>query len=135
MSMTTASLLALPSELLYQILKYLDTYTIIFKFCHVCKRFYEITDDYNQCELNFNSTSYSHMKRILRLIKPENITSLICGGDSYKSSDIELLSSIVNISPLTFLRSITLDYVTASKDYELLNRLTLSNLSSLSIHT
>ncbi|UJR34711.1 hypothetical protein I4U23_027488, partial [Adineta vaga] len=135
LSMTNASLFTLPSELFDLIFKHLDTLSITLSFRHVCKRFYEITDEYNQYELDLNSISNLYLKRILRLIKPENITSIIFDGESNRSSGIQLLFSLIDISRLTRIRSITLDLITNSKDYELLNRLVLSNLNSLSIHT
>ena len=48
----------LPVELIFHILNYLDTDTILLSFRYICKRFYIITNAYNQYKLKDSTDLY-----------------------------------------------------------------------------
>jgi hypothetical protein len=133
--MADASLLRLPSELLYLILNHLDACSVLFSFGLVCKRFYQIIDEYNHYEIDLNSITELGLKRIIRLIQPENITSLILNNTLNDSAQIELFFSLIDINRLTRLRSITLGKIKKFDEYKLLNKIAVSTLVSLGIHS
>ena len=133
--MTNASLLTLPTELLFRIWSHLDTCFIIFSVRPVCQRLYSISATYDQYELDLDSTSESYLNRISRIIQPENITSLILNNRSDRSTQVNLFFSRFEISRMTRLRSITLGKISRREDYELLNQLVVSDLVSLNIDT
>ncbi|CAF0897231.1 unnamed protein product [Adineta steineri] len=131
--MTNASLLTLPTELVYYILNNLDTCFIIFSFRLVCKRFQAISEVYDQYELDLDSISEDCLKRIACIIQPEKIISLTVQNAWNQPSRIKEFFSIFEISRLTRLRSITLGNLDNGQDKSLLNHLTISNLVSFDI--
>ena len=131
--MTTASLLTLPTELLFHIFNHLDTCSIIFSVRPVCQRLYAISAIYDQYELDLDSMAEYYLKRISRLIQPENITSLILNSRSDRSTQVNSFFSRFEISRMTRLRSITLVKLSQWGDYKLLNELVVSDLISLNI--
>ena len=133
--MTNASLLTLPTELLFHILNHLDTCFILCSVRPVCQRLYAISAIYDQYELDVDSMSESDLKRISRLIKPENITSLILNNRSDRSTQVNSFFSRFEIGRMTRLRSITLVKLRRWGEYELLNQLVISDLVSLNIDT
>ena len=133
--MTNASLLSLPTELLFHILNHLDTCFIIFSVRSVCQRLYAISAIYDQYELDLDSIPESYLGRISRIVQPEHITSLILNNRSDRSTQVKLVFSHFEISRMTRLRSITLGKFSQWIDYELLNQLVISNLVSLNINT
>ena len=133
--MTNASLLTLPTELLFHILNHLDACFIIFSVRPVCQRLYAISAIYDQYELDLDSIPESYLGRISRIVQPENITSLILNSRSDRSTQVKLVFSRFEISRMTRLRSITLGKLSQWIDYELLNQLVISDLVSLNIDT
>ncbi|CAF0901661.1 unnamed protein product [Adineta steineri] len=131
--MTNASLLTLPTELVYYILNNLDTCFIIFSFRLVCKRFQAISEVYDQYELDLDSISEDCLKRVACIIQPEKIISLTVQNAWNQPSRIKEFFSIFEISRLTRLRSITLGNLDNGQDKSLLNHLTISNLVSFDI--
>jgi len=98
----------LPVELLYHILNYLDTDTILLCFRYVCKRFYIISNVYNQYKLNFNACTKYNFVRYCRIINPLNIISLILSDDDRTPGQISLFLSYFNLKQFHYLRSLTL---------------------------
>ena len=82
----------LPVELLYHILNYLDTTTILLSFRYVCQRFYLISNVYKQYQLNLNSCTKSSFYRFCRVINPLNIISLILSDDDQTPGQIKFIS-------------------------------------------
>ena len=132
--MANASLLSLPTELVFHILKHLDTCFVIFSVRRVCRRLYAISSIYDQYELDLDSMSESCLKRISRIIQPEHITSLILDNRSNTSTQINIFFSRFEINRMTRLRSITLGKLSKWRDYELLNQLVISDLVSVSLN-
>lgn len=77
------SLDTLPVEILNRILDHLNILSILLSFRSVCKRFNEISNSYNRYKLDVSSTD---IKRIVRLIQPNRIASIIL-----RSGEIDLL--------------------------------------------
>jgi hypothetical protein len=103
-----ASLDCLPTELIYQILNYLDTQTIFLLLYKVCKRLKEIIENYHQCRLDFGLISKSNFSIISRLIHCENIISLTL-SDGYKSrGQMQYFFQLFNLNQFTQLRSLNL---------------------------
>ena len=132
--MANASLLTLPTELLFHILNHLDTRFIIFSIRPVCQRLYAITSMYDQYQLDLDSMSESYLKRISRIIQPENVTSLLLNNRSDRLTEINIFFSCFEISRMTRLRSITLGKFSEWGYYKLLNQLIISDLVSVSLN-
>lgn len=133
--MAQASLSILPPELLDRIMRNLDTESIMFSFRPICRQFYQISDAYDQYELDLNSMSLTTLKKISRLIQPENIISLELNDKSDNSDRIKIFFTFFETNRFTRLRSITLGAWNNFKDYELLNHLDISNIVSLRIYS
>ena len=98
----------LPTELLYYILNFLDTRTILLSFRYVCKRFYILSNDYNQYRLNLNSCGKYDFYRLCRIISPLNIISLLLSDDDKTPGQISLFLSFFNLKHFNYLRSLRL---------------------------
>ncbi|CAF0933359.1 unnamed protein product [Adineta steineri] len=123
----------LPVELLYHILKFLDTDTILLSFRYVCKRFYIISNVYNQYELNLNSCTKYNFYRFCRIINPLNIISLILSDDDRTPGQINLFLSFYKLKQFNYLRSLTLLEIEDSNLNIVLKDLSYVSLLSLTI--
>ncbi|CAF0970306.1 unnamed protein product [Adineta steineri] len=123
----------LPVELLYHILKFLDTDTILLSFRYVCKRFYIISNVYNQYELNLNSCTKYNFYRFCRIINPLNIISLILSDDDRTPGQINLFLSFYKLKQFKYLRSLTLLEIEDSNLNIVLKDLSYVSLLSLTI--
>lgn len=127
-SSTSMSLVTLPTEILNRILDHLDIHSILFSFRSVCKRFYEINNNYNRYELDVSSTN---IKPIARLIQPNRIASLILRSDK-----TELFSRCFDSQEFHQLVSLTLIEIDPNKlDHTLQLFAACTRLISLSVST
>ncbi|CAF4894100.1 unnamed protein product [Rotaria sp. Silwood1] len=132
--MQAASLHTLPIELFYHLFDNLDIQTIFFSFRNVCKRFFTIVNTYNQCELDLSSISKIEYHRICRIIRPENITSLILSNNDMTPGQIGLFTSLFNINQFLHLRTLTLIEIEKFELNLLLKHINIKSLSELSIN-
>jgi hypothetical protein len=123
----------LPVELIFHILNYLDTNTILLSFRYVCKRFYIITNAYDQYKLNLNSCTKSNFYRFCRIINPLNIISLILSDDDQTPGQICLFLTFFNLQQFHSLRSLTLLEIEDSNLNNISNDLSSLSLISLTI--
>jgi len=98
----------LPVELIFHLLNFLDTQTILLSFRYVCQRFYLISNVYNQYEFNFQSCTKSNFNRFCRILCPENILSLSLSDDDQTPGQISLFLTKFNFKQFENLRSLTL---------------------------
>lgn len=98
----------LPVELIYHIFNYLDADTILLSFRYICKRFYIISNVYNEYKLNLNSCTKSNFYRFSRIIDPLNIISLILSDDDQTPGQISLFLKFFNLKQFSSLHSLTL---------------------------
>lgn len=129
--MTNVSLSTLPTELLYRIFNHLDVCSIVLSLRLVCRRFYQITNNYDQYELDLQTVSKFDLKRVLRLVQPENIISLAVRSGWNRSYKNDLFFSLIDITRLIRLRFLTLNRIKYFEDYKLL----VSSLISLRIQS
>ncbi len=127
------SLLMLPVELLYRILDYVDTQTILYGLRHVCMKFYSIINTYNRYKLHFTSMSQIDVKMLSRLIHPTDVISLCFSNNGQKSHLINEFHSHFDISQFTRLRSLTLLKISNSQLSYFLQHITSFSLISFSI--
>ncbi|CAF1259680.1 unnamed protein product [Rotaria sordida] len=131
--MSSASLYTLPIELVYHIFDNLDVQTIFFSFRNVCKRFYTIVDIYNRYELDLSSVSKSEFHRICRIIRPENVISLILSNNDMTPGQICLFISLFNIKQFVHLRALTLIEIEKFELNLLIEHININSLNALSI--
>lgn len=107
MSQTSkAALLTLPTEIFHQIFNDLDTSTLIWSVRNVCRRLRVATVSYNQYTMDVTSICISDLRRLLVIIRPENVTTLIfCGYHERTCRQIDGLCSPINIDAFVRLRS------------------------------
>ena len=133
MSQTSkASLLTLPTEILHQIFNDLDTSTLIWSVRNVCRRLRVATVSYNQYTLDVTSMCISDLRRLLVVIRPENVTTLIfCGHYERTCRQIDGLCSPINIDPFDRLRSLTVMNTNGTRLCEFLRHARRCSLTSL----
>lgn len=108
--MTNESFTSLSTELLHHIFDYCDTETIFLSVRCVCRRLYAVVNTYNRLDLDVNSCSKADNELILRLIQPENITSIKITAWSAGEWQIRQLISQIDLQRLfTRLRTLTLN--------------------------
>src|SRR5205085_8856423 len=115
------------------ILNYLDCDTILLSFRYVCKRFYLITNGYNQYKLNLNSCIKSNFYCYCRIINPLNIISLILSDDDQTPGQISLFLTYFNFKQFNYLRSLTLLEIEDTNLNIISNDLSSLSLISLTI--
>ncbi|CAF0972999.1 unnamed protein product [Adineta steineri] len=127
----------LPVELIYRMLDLLDAKDILFSFGHVCRRFYTIARNYNRLSIKFTYDSpIADIRRLCRVIKPENIVVLSLKNSLYQSKNnvIQLFLRCTFICQMTRLRSLMIGDV---EEYDLQTimhvLITTSTLTSLSL--
>ncbi|UJR25972.1 hypothetical protein I4U23_007320 [Adineta vaga] len=125
----------LPVELLYHILNFLDTDTILLSFRYVCTRFYLLSNVYNQYQLNLYSCTKYNFYRFSRIINPVNIITLVLSDDDRTPGQINLFLSFFHLKQFHFLRSLTLLEVEDSNLNLILNDLSSLSLRSLTIQS
>ncbi|CAF3550412.1 unnamed protein product [Rotaria socialis] len=123
----------LPVELIYHILNFLDTHTILLSLRYVCKHFYVISNVFNQCKLNLNSCRKSDFYRFCRIINPLNVISLILSDDDKTPGQIGLFLSRFNLKQFNHLRSLILLEIDDSNLNVILHDLPYLFLTSLTI--
>jgi hypothetical protein len=123
----SSPLLALPVEILYHIIDYIDTSTIFLSLPNVCTYFRAILSTYNQYQLDLSSVSKPYFHRICRLIQPDNILSLTLSDDNKTPGQIRLFLSLFNIEQFTRLLSLTLLRI----DDDDLSKILHSNITSM----
>lgn len=75
--MAQANLSDLPVELLHRIFHYCDARTILCAMRFVCKRLYNIVNQYDQVELVLNCKDQMHYRRFLYSVPSHSVSSLI----------------------------------------------------------
>lgn len=128
-------LAALPVELLYHILTFLDTDTILLSFRYVCRRFYLVSDGYDQCQLNFSACTKYNFYRLCRILNPVNVVSLVLSDDDRTPGQIQLFLSFFQLGHFHSLRSLTLLEVEDSNLNAILHDLSCTSLSALTIQS
>ncbi|CAF1483784.1 unnamed protein product [Rotaria sp. Silwood1] len=98
----------LPVELIYYILKQLDTYTIFTSLYNVCSRLNLILHTYDQYDLNLNSISMSYFYHICSLINPGQIISLTLSDGNDNIGLVKLFLKKFPIESFKRLHSLTL---------------------------
>ncbi|CAF0798936.1 unnamed protein product [Rotaria sp. Silwood1] len=129
----TTYLDTLPVELLNYILNFLDTHTILLSFRYVCKRFYIISNVYDQYKLNLNLCRKYNFYHFCRIINPLHIISLILSDDDKTPGQISLFLSFFNLKQFIHLHSLTLLEIDDSNLHIILKDLTYLLLKSLTI--
>jgi hypothetical protein len=129
-----SSLLALPVEILYHILDYLDVSTTFLSFSNVCTHFRAISNAYNRCELELSSISKPDFRRICRFVQPKNVISLTLSDDYKTPGQIGLFLSLFSIHQFTRLHSLTLHEIGDDDLSKILHPDIIWTLTSLSIH-
>ena len=135
MSQTSkASILTLPTEILHQIFNDLDTLTLIRSVRNVCRRLRVTTDSYNQYTLDFTSVSKHDFRRVLVVIRPENVTTLILFEHGIPLGEVDVLHPPINIDPFIRLRSLTVMNTDGTRVREILQHARRCSLTSLILH-
>ncbi|CAF3586915.1 unnamed protein product [Rotaria sp. Silwood1] len=129
------SLDSLPAETIYQILDLLHCETIFISFANVCRRFRSIIQTYHRCHIDFSSISKSNFHIICRIVRPENVVSLILSDDEKTPGQIGLFLSFLNINTFRQLRHLTLMKIAAADLMKISRRLKLCSLISFTIDT
>ncbi|CAF4140785.1 unnamed protein product, partial [Adineta steineri] len=96
-----------PVEILYRIFDNLDSETILLSIRPVCRLFRAVVNTYNRYIYNFESISKSNFYLQCRLIRPENVISLILSNNEQIPDQISLFMSSVRLRQMTRLQSIT----------------------------
>ena len=104
----SSCLLRLPVEILHHILDYIDVFTITLSLANVCEHLRAIVQSYNRYELDFSSICKSNFDRIVRLIEPETVLSLILSDENRTPGQIRLFFSSFEMSQFTRLVSLSL---------------------------
>ncbi|CAF1063116.1 unnamed protein product [Adineta steineri] len=127
-----ASLETLPIELLYQIFDNLDVETIVVSLRQVCRLFRSVIQTYNRYVFDFQSISKSNFNLICRIVRHENVISLILNNDK-TPGQIDFFLSSVRIYRFTRLRSLILRDVDESQATNILTRIKVDQLNSFVI--
>lgn len=125
----------LPVELLYHILKLLDTDTILLSLRYVCRRFYIISNVYDQYKLHLNSCRKYDFYRFCYIINPLNIISLTLSDDDKTPGQIGLFLSYFNLKQFDQLRSLILLQIDDSHLNIILKDISYLSLKSLTIQS
>ncbi|CAF3479990.1 unnamed protein product [Rotaria socialis] len=128
-----SSLLTLSVELVHVIFDYLDTRTILLSLGYVCPRLRAITNTYERLILNFRSISKSDFHHMCRIVRPENVISLILSNDDETPGQIELFLSLFDTRQFIRLRSLTVFAIEDDNLNRILNHAIHNSLISLSI--
>jgi F-box-like len=129
------SLPTLPVELLHRVFDDLDASTILFSVQNVCRQLKTVVDTYHRYKLDFNWTSQPDFNRLLRLIRPDRVTSLVLVDDWMTPGQISAFQSLVDIHHFTRLHSLTLLNVDAWDLCLFLDHATRCSLTSLKIQS
>lgn len=123
----------LPVELLYHIFNFIETNTILLSLRYVSKRFYVISNVYNQYKLNLSSCRKHHFYHLCHIINPLNIISLTLSDDDRTPGQIGVFLSYFNFQQFHCLRSLTLLAIDDSNLNVILKDLSSLSLISLTI--
>ena len=131
--MTNEGFTSLSTELLHHIFDYCDIETVYLSIRYVCRRFYAVSNTYNQLDLNVNSCAKADYELILRLIQPEHITSLkiTAWSDKWK---VQKLISQIDIQRFTRLRTLILNGIEGPALEHLLQKVTCESSDYVFIH-
>ena len=109
METSNTSLENLPAELLYRIVDYLDSQTILLSFRYVCRRFRSIAENANRFELDLTLIkSKDDFERLCHLINPAHLLSLTLIDNEETPGQIQHFFSRFQMEQFTQLRSLTL---------------------------
>jgi hypothetical protein len=131
--MPNAYLFTLPVELIYSIFDHLDVQTIVRSVRLVSRQFYALANTYDRLELNFVSIPKSSLRFISRIIRFENVTSLIVSFNEQTSSKIDCFYTYFGLSRFTRLRSLSFIEMDPGDIEPFLHHITTCNMVSLSI--
>ncbi len=126
---------ALPVELLYRIIDYVDVETVFLSLRSVCRRFYAIINNQHRYQLDLRYISKSNFDLVCRLIRPENVISLILSDANETVGQIGLFLNRFDLHTFTRLSSLTLIQVTNSKLRRFLDAIIPCPINSFSIES
>lgn len=132
--MSNVCLIVLPVELLYRIFDYLDVQIILRSIRGVCRKFYALVDSYNRYELNFHSMKESDILFISRVIRSDNVTSLILHNHNPYQTQYERFLTYSAIFYFARLHSLVIREMNADNYISTLQNFIGCPLLSLSIH-
>lgn len=124
-------LVALPTELIYHILTFLEPIFIVRTLRCVCKRFYGIAKSYDHFQLNFKSIDKSDFHFLCNFLRPNQIETLVLSDDDETPGQIEYFLSnfgIHRFSKLQILTLINIDDLHLKKFFKTLPKLSLKKL-------
>ncbi|CAF4551408.1 unnamed protein product, partial [Rotaria socialis] len=133
--MSNPTLLDLPLELFHGIFEHLDTETIAISVRCVCKKLFNIANNYDKFKLSLARIYGSDLVSISRIVEPVNFVSLAIYvySDYHQYGKINLFLSLFKLNSFTQLRSLYF-YSTSGDTVELfLQQVPLGNLGLLSI--
>ncbi|CAF1491898.1 unnamed protein product, partial [Adineta steineri] len=123
-----------PVEILYRIFDNIDSETILLSIRPVCRLFRAVVNTYNRYIYNFESISKSNFHLQCRLIRPENVTSLILSNNEQIPDQISLFMSSVRLRQMTRLQSITFIGINELQLNNMFKRIHLNFLTSFTLH-
>ncbi|CAF1396367.1 unnamed protein product [Adineta steineri] len=123
-----------PVEILYRIFDNLDSETILLSIRPVCRLFRAVVNTYNRYIYNFESISKSNFYLQCRLIRPENVISLILSNNEQIPDQISLFMSSVRLRQMTRLQSITFIGINELQLNNIFKRTNLNFLISFTLH-
>ncbi|CAF1053538.1 unnamed protein product [Adineta ricciae] len=129
------ALSTLPVEILYRILIYLDTETILLSVRYVAKTFYLISNSFNHYHIDFSALSKRNFDIICRLIYPENVVSIILSDEDTTPGQIDLFLTRFRIHYFPHLRSLTFRSIDWTDLHGILTDIFPCSLISFSIHS
>ena len=129
------TLSTLPVEILYQILDYLDTETILLSVRYVTKTFYLISNSFNRYHIDFSVLSKRYFDIICRLIDPENIVSIVLSDEDTTPGQINLFLTRFRIHHFPHLHSLTFRSINWTDLHIILTDILPCSLTSFSIHS
>ena len=128
------SLDELPVELLYRIVDYLDSQTMILSFLYVCRKFRAIVENCNRLEVDFRLvSSKDDLDRLCRFLDPETLLSLTLVNSEETPGEIDLFFNRFPIQYFLQLRSLTLINADWKDLKEILREPLITSLTSLSL--
>ncbi|CAF3372117.1 unnamed protein product [Rotaria sp. Silwood2] len=99
----------LPAEILYLIFDRFSANDIHFSLRLVCKRLNTITNNYNRLRIKFTyRTSKFDIRRLCRIIQPENVISLNLQNSYFNSNTVKYFLSSIYLHQFSRLRSLIL---------------------------
>jgi hypothetical protein len=128
------SIETLPVELLHRIFDDLDAETILLSIRPVCRLFRSVVNTYNRYVFNVKSISKLNLYILCRLLKPQNVISLILSNDEQSSDRIHLFISLVRLRQFTRLRSLTLLNIDEGQLNFVLKRININFLTSFAFN-